>query len=997
MVVAPARETGQDLLRRFVQEHGPVLGWEVMTLRTLTATLAAESLARDKLAPVSPLMASAVMARVVHAAERDGRFAELLDKPGLSSALLKTAREVREAGVDRVDDDDLMALLQAYAAELETLQLADDAEVSRRAVEIAQQGAHRWAGVPALVLDVALGTVDAGLVEALAVKADVVVTLPAGARCPLDTAIVELGIEAEGDLAQLQHGLFGQQAEDVAASGGQVQWWAASDEADEAEAIAKEVLQQSANGTPFDEMAVLTRDPATYTPHLVAAFERGGVPAHFSRGTVWPDPSGRALLALLDCAFEGLSARAFAEYLSLGMVPAAEREAAWVPAETDLLPTEDGVAEGVSEEEASTSSERVVRAPRRWDALLVDAAVIGGLDRWQRRLDGLHAQLEAEAAQAALEGDGRADYRRRQADDAKELAAFALPIVEALAALPEGETWGAWLDALTELAAQSIARPERVLQVLAELAPMKDVGPVSLTQVRRVLGAHLTDLRRAPEGRRYGKVLVVGIDEARGLDFEVVFLPGVVERAFPRKVREDPLCLDELREGGALKKQPERIEDERLMLRLAAGAARERLMVSYPRFDVAEGRARVPSFYNLELLRPLVGAGEVPGMEALAKRTVALPGGILDRAALDRSLLAEVGGMAYVRAARERLTRHITRRAQRWQVGPWTDADGLWLSAEGLAWLEGFRLSHRAYSPTSLERYAACPYRFFLGSVLRLRARDEVEELEALNPLVRGRLVHEGQRRLLVRMKDEGLLPLDGSKLDAALTLLGSVLAEVGHEYREQLAPAIEAVWEQELQRIAIDMRQWLRRVTDEAQWMPAYFELGFGMTGEGLDTESVAEPVALKKLGITLRGAIDLVEQSEGQLRATDYKTGKSGHTERGQLVAGGTSLQPLLYGMVLEQLFPASKVVGGRLDFCTSRGDFRAVDVPLESKGRKAVKRVVDEVQAALGEGRLVASPDEGACGYCDYQLVCGPHEERRQRRKDQLVALKRLRELP
>ena len=44
-------------------------------------------------------------------------------------------------------------------------------------------------------------------------------------------------------------------------------------------------------------------------------------------GNVWPDPSGRALLALLDCAVQGLSARAFAEYLSLGVVPQEEGKA----------------------------------------------------------------------------------------------------------------------------------------------------------------------------------------------------------------------------------------------------------------------------------------------------------------------------------------------------------------------------------------------------------------------------------------------------------------------------------------------------------------------------------------------------------------------------------------------------------------------------------------------------------------------------------------------
>ena len=37
---------------------------------------------------------------------------------------------------------------------------------------------------------------------------------------------------------------------------------------------------------------------------------------------------------------------------------------------------------------------RVARAPASWEKLLVDAAVIGGRDRWRRRLRGLEREFE---------------------------------------------------------------------------------------------------------------------------------------------------------------------------------------------------------------------------------------------------------------------------------------------------------------------------------------------------------------------------------------------------------------------------------------------------------------------------------------------------------------------------------------------------------------------------------------------------------------------------
>ncbi len=93
-------------------------------------------------------------------------------------------------------------------------------------------------------------------------------------------------------------------------------------------------------------MAILLRQPFAYLPLLEDALRRGGVPAFFSRGTSRPDPAGRAFLALLACAAEGLSASRFAEYLSLGEAPAPDPSGApppvvevpWVePASDDQL------------------------------------------------------------------------------------------------------------------------------------------------------------------------------------------------------------------------------------------------------------------------------------------------------------------------------------------------------------------------------------------------------------------------------------------------------------------------------------------------------------------------------------------------------------------------------------------------------------------------------------------------------------------------------------
>src|SRR5437667_326682 len=100
--------------------------------------------------------------------------------------------------------------------------------------------------------------------------------------------------------------------------------------------------------------------------------------------------------------------------------------------------------------------------------------------------------------------------------------------------------------------------------------------------------------------------------------FRAVSVPGLAERVAPQRPREDPLLLDDERRAldRALVDQEQRGSAERLLLTIAIGAASERVYLSYPRLDVAETRARVPSFYALDVMRAITG--RVPDHRVLA-------------------------------------------------------------------------------------------------------------------------------------------------------------------------------------------------------------------------------------------------------------------------------------------------------------------------------------------------------------------------------------------
>jgi CRISPR/Cas system-associated exonuclease Cas4 (RecB family) len=256
------------------------------------------------------------------------------------------------------------------------------------------------------------------------------------------------------------------------------------------------------------------------------------------------------------------------------------------------------------------------------------------------------------------------------------------------------------------------------------------------------------------------------------------------------------------------------------------------------------------------------------------------------------------------------------------------------------------------------------------------------------------------QAEVFRQLERRHALPVTVETVEAALVVLEQVVATVADDYRERLAPAIERVWREEIAVIARDLRGWLRRVAEDGgSWVPRYFELAFGLPiNDERDPRSAADPVLIDGRFI-LRGSVDLVEEhrESGVLRVTDHKTGKD-RTREGLAIGGGATLQPVLYSMAVEQITnrPVSE---SRLFFCTSPGGYKVRPVPLTPQCRRMGIEALEVIDRAVELGFLAAAPNEGACLWCDFRVVCGPNEEQRTARKpqDRLRDLLELRSRP
>jgi ATP-dependent helicase/nuclease subunit B len=378
VIVGASLDAANELGRRVAKEKGAAFGWHRITLSQLAAAIAAPALATLGLVTLSRLGTEAIVARVVHRLKAEGelsRYHAVAATPGFPRAVAGVIAELRLARLpsDAIDSviPDLGLLIGAYEAELAEASLTDWPGVLALATEAASgNGAnrHRLIGLPMLLLDLPVGSAaELAFVRALAATApDMLVTVPAADEPTIRRIRDGLRLQIEdldetpssngraaaagtGGLANLQRYLFSESARPSEANpDDEVAVFSAPGEGRECVEIARRVLSLARRGIPFDRIAVLLRSPEGYRANLEEALNRADIPAHFARGAVRPDPAGRAFCALLKCAAEGLSARRFAEYLSLGQVPDAAPGGAppeadprgdrWVAPDPELIP-----------------------------------------------------------------------------------------------------------------------------------------------------------------------------------------------------------------------------------------------------------------------------------------------------------------------------------------------------------------------------------------------------------------------------------------------------------------------------------------------------------------------------------------------------------------------------------------------------------------------------------------------------------------------------------
>jgi len=501
---------------------------------------------------------------------------------------------------------------------------------------------------------------------------------------------------------------------------------------------------------------------------------------------------------------------------------------------------------------------------------------------------------------------------------------------------------------------RAAAEIERAMEDLAELglphSPAEVIGAVAALEV---------PMWRGPTE---GRVRVISPYRARARRVRHMLVASLQDGDFPRRDTGGPLLADEARSGLALPERKKAEVEDRYLFSVCLSRPKERLWLSWRSADDEGGATARSPFVDeaRELLDPPLPSGIEERDEAIAAEaagrgladSVFAPDAAPSETELARAKAAVATGSALP--------------LERLRPGP--------LSLEPV--LERMR-SMELFGPSTLERYAECPYRWFVDHELRPQRIGPVDE--ALNA---GSVAHQVLEALYEDPPGPERRPTAAS-LGQWAERARHLVAELGPERLPTERPDTAAA----LRRVEGLVLAFLG---DEARtptpYEPRYAEASFDREG--------ADRPPLRLEGGSLHGQIDRIDLGPaGEALVQDYKSGAKVDGGKGMLERGRLQLQ--LYMLAVRELWGLDlagglyRPLGGGSDrqpkglLRKSAGedlaalDPRPGDQLKDEDFEEALSDARDEAEriiAQIHQGDIGRRPLGGRCpDYCTFQPIC------------------------
>ena len=1002
-VVVPTTYAGL-YLRRDIGRRG-LVNVRFMVLARLAELLGAQSLAASGQRPLKPLIEFAAVRRAARAAA--GQLEPFRDHPSFHASLRATFRDLRYAAPDT-------------RAHLER-QGGIPGEIVRLYAHFRDLTASYYG--PEELADAAADAVKSGQAKALRDFGRVIAYLPRdltpGERRLLEALrsarVCATVLGATGD-EEADEDIFAS----VAPRGKclsiprdrapllrrESRLLIASDIREEVRSVVRAVAAAAHAGTPFQRTAVLYWQREPYASLIAEQFAIAEVPtAGPSAGRLAATAVGRMVKGMVELAGGDLSRDDVMRWLT-------------------SCPVKAGAA-GYS--------------PSGWDALSREAGVVAGIAQWRDRLAGYATSREQTGEDLNEEvPEARRTRMEQSVKEARALQAFLLRLHENLTQAESCRRWAdflKWADGLIKRYLDEAALPpaeaenlDKLQAALQELAALDGKEDVTLDDFRAALDETLKN--SAARSGALGEGVFVGpVRSAVGMRFDRVYLVGMVEGLVPSRPSDDPLLPERER---ALAGLPTRraAAAERYDY-LAAAAAGRASVLTFARSNNIAQREQRPSLWFLEEASRLYGSPVYPSMLSSPDEFASLR----QQPWFEEVASAQAGISGVSGSQSADLHDYDLHRLWRWRrAGKRIGAHHLAAPESVLARASGMQPARRGrtltiwdgdlsqssstpgciglsngeiFSPTRLETWATCPFRYFLSNVLGIAALEQPEEIATISSMDRGSVIHKTLERFIRAAQEQGTIPQPDQpwSADHGRLLMGIAEEEFQDAERHGITGK-QFLWEMAQEEIRSDLHRFLEedfKLRKKYKVSPHLIEASFGPVRQARGSAPVQEPVewsSPKTGALRFRGFIDRIDLSPGGDTALvlDYKTGGTNAYKNMDKdpVQGGKRLQLPVYGLAARQLLGEEVDVQVAYWFVSEKGKF------VTRPPRKAAileemldpfENVVGTIADGIGKGLFPANPGANGenCRYCDFKNLCPTRRERhwRQKRGDRRLA--------
>lgn len=752
--------------------------------------------------------------------------------------------------------------------------------------------------------------------------------------------------------------------------------------------IIRMILQVSRErGIPFYEMGILLRSPRDYCRLFREAFDGLGIHPYLREGLPFIETqAGRSLLLLLDILNKNFSRPSIMEFATFARLHPC------------LSPTRG----------------KETFSPPRWDVISIQAGIVEGEKEWEERLGRLKQRWKQKAEIDGAEDEEKKGISKENFIALDQLIEFMKKLSHSLQRLKYSDGWSEKVKGLLGAFESFVEQGDETLLIKQAIRRLSELDATGIQPSQADFTRLVKEILQEeiiPVGRfqRNGPT-VVNLMAARGVPFSILIIPGVVEKSFPPLIRQDAILLDKERKALNLAlrgketnplpfKAEGRLGEERLLFRLAIGAAKEKLILSFPRIEIGTGRERLPSSFLLATVKAITGRSinfqefeKFDGFHRIALSEVGVghPEKALDEVEYDLSIgQREIGekrseAMLYLKELSPFFGKGLQLESSRWEKNIFTPFEGVFSSKGARKILkERHSISKKSISPTRLENYASCPYQYFLKVIMEIEALTEPEKVSQISPLDKGSLIHSILWRFFTDLKTTKGDPLSLGQKD--LERLLKTANEEFIKFEQMGVTGYPMLWEVEKKSILDDLVYLFYEERKSKGFTPSYFEVSYGMKLLGSQRSDIS---AEKPIQITLGGQelffigridrIDLKEEG-GNVKAKviDYKSGEAYAIQND--FRGGTTLQLPLYlfasDHLLKHLHRGIEVECAEYYYLQERKRKRHVrfESPELEKRKGDLHNIIRTITGGIEEGIFLANPSP-FCRNCDFTLVCG-----------------------